>query len=499
MASSATAEGAFFMSARVEVMSAAVVEVVRAGSMAELRAARDRASADIVELRLDGVADIDVAAALHGRARPVIVTCRAHWEGGSFDGSEADRLAILAEAVRLGAEYVDVEWKADRRLLPRSERTTLVLSHHDFDGMPSDLEARVRAMAAERPDVLKVAVTPKRLRDCLRLRDATRLDIPHVAIGMGPAGQLTRLCPGQFGSRWTYGGTAAPGQSSVADLMGTYRIGRQSERTQVFGVAGLPLAHSASPAIHNAAFAALDMDAVYVPFETADAAELLEVAEAMALMGASVTAPLKTGVFALVPAHDALSARIGALNTLRRGPQGWEGRNFDVAGFLSPFERRGLRLEGKRAVVVGAGGAARTAVWALQSKGARVEVAARRRDRAQVLADEFGVGVAPLPPAPGWDLLVNTTPVGTWPAVDASPLEPADVRGGAVYDLIYNPEQTALLRAAQANGAETIGGLEMLVGQACHQFEWWTGRTAPRDVMAEAARAFLARAQDEHA
>lgn len=465
--------------------------------MAALRAGRDSVSADIVELRLDGVADIDVAAALRGRTRPVIVTCRAAWEGGSFDGSEAERLAILAEAIRLGAEYVDVEWKADRRSLPRNDRTTIVLSHHDFDGMPADLEARVRAMAAERPGVLKIAVTAGRLRDCLRLRDATRLDVPRVAIAMGSAGRLTRLCPVLFGSRWTYGGTAAPGQVPASELAGTYRIGRQSGRTAIYGVAGLPLAHSASPAMHNAAFAALDMDAVYLPFETADAAELLEVGEAFGLVGASVTAPLKTGVFALVPEHDALSARIGALNTLRRG-RGWEGRNFDVAGFLSPFDRRGVSLEGKRAVVVGAGGAARTAVWALRSKGARVEIAARRREKAQALAGEFGVEVSPLPPDPGWDLLVNTTPVGTWPAVEASPLEPADVRGAAVYDLIYNPEETALLRAARGNGAETIGGLEMLVGQACHQFEWWTGRTAPRDVMAEAARAFLARAQDEH-
>lgn len=468
--------------------------------MAELRAARDAATADIVELRLDGVADVDVAGALDGRTTPVIVTCRAHWEGGAFDGAESDRLRILADAMRLGAEYVDVEWKADRRSLPPHDRarTTLVLSHHDFSGLPADLPDRVRAMAAERPDVLKVAVTPGGLRDCLTLRDAVRDAGRRVAIAMGAAGQLTRLAPVLFGSAWTYGGTAAPGQVSTAQLRDVFRIGAQSAATAIYGVAGLPLAHSASPAMHNAALAALGMDAVYVPLETDDAVHLLEVGEAIGLVGASVTAPLKTGVFARVPAHDDLSSRIGALNTLRRVGGRWEGRNFDVAGFLAPFVTRGVDLRGQRTVVLGAGGAARTAIWALQSRGAHVGIAARRLEKAEALAAEFGVTAVRWPPPPGWDLLVNTTPVGTWPDSDTSPLDAGDVQGGTVYDLIYNPEDTALLRMARAGGAGVIGGLEMLVGQACHQFEWWTGRPAPREVMAEAARAFLARKQEAH-
>jgi 3-dehydroquinate dehydratase/shikimate dehydrogenase len=466
--------------------------------MAELRAARDAASADLIELRLDGVSDIDVAGALEGRSVPVIVTCRASWEGGAFEGSEAERIGILGEAIRLGAEYVDVEWKADRRGLPAPGRTTIVLSHHDFSGMPRDLHDRVRAMAGEQPHILKIAVAPAGLRDCITLRDAVQGVGRRVAIAMGAAGQLTRLAPALFGSEWTYGGTSAPGQVSASELREVFRIGAQTRTTAIYGVAGLPLAHSASPAMHNAAFAALGMDAVYVPLETADAGELLEVGAAVGLVGASVTAPLKTGVFARVPEHDDLSSGIGALNTLRRVGGRWEGRNFDVAGFLSPFVRRDVDLRGQRAVVLGAGGAARTALWALQSHGARVEVAARRADRASALAAEFGVAASPWPPHPGWDLLVNTTPVGTWPETDATPLDADDIRGGTVYDLIYNPEETALLAAAAANGAAVIGGLEMLVGQACHQFEWWTGRPAPREVMTEAARAFLARKQEAH-
>ncbi len=479
-------------------MPTEVVETVRGQSMAELRAARDAVrTAGLVELRLDGVTDIDVAAALAGRTRPVIVTCRAAWEGGQFDGSEAERLRILAEAIRLGAEFVDVEWRAARQGLPAGDRTQIVLSHHDFREVPADLADRVRAMQQQEPaDIVKVAVTPRGLRDALALRHLDWGDRRHVSIAMDAAGQVTRLCPWIFGSCWTYGGSAAPGQISADDLVEIYRVPRRSSATALYAIGGAPLGHSASPAMHNPAFAALGIDAVYVPLETADADEFLEAATSLGVQGASITAPLKTSLFARVPAADDLSRRTGAVNTLRRRPGGeWEACNFDAAGFFSPLEGRASSLVGARAVVLGAGGAARTVVWTLQNAGATVEIAARRRDRAEALAAEFGVHVASWPPAAGWDLLVNTTPVGTWPAVGESPLAREDLRGRCVYDLVYNPPETTLLRWARDAGADVIGGLGMLVGQACHQLKWWTGRDAPATTMEAGARAFLAGAQ----
>ncbi|MEO7192029.1 MAG: shikimate dehydrogenase, partial [Vicinamibacterales bacterium] len=164
-------------------------------------------------------------------------------------------------------------------------------------------------------------------------------------------------------------------------------------------------------------------------------------------------------------------------------------------GFLAPLEQRGRALAGARAVVLGAGGSARTAIWALRSKGVHVAVTARRAERAQALAAEFAIESLSWPPQPGWDLLVNTTPVGTSPRVLESPIDRELVRGGCVYDLIYNPAETTLLQWARAAGADTIDGLEMLVSQAGHQFQWWTGSTAPTLTMADAARGFVARAQ----
>ena len=468
-----------------------VVETVSGQTMAELRRARDEAAADLVELRLDGVEDLDVAGALDGRKTSVIVTCRPAWEGGRFDGSEEERLEILVEAMRLGADYVDLEFRADRRRFASADRGRVVLSYHDFDGMPDDLVARVRAMRAEPAGTVKLAVTPARLTDCLALRDAMRFDESHVAIAMGPMGQVTRLCPWLFGSRWTYGGTIAPGQVTARELVESFRVQRASSLTAIYAIGGAPLAHSASPAMHNAAFAALGMDAVYVPLETADGDEFLAVADAIGVAGASITAPLKPAMFERASTLDDLSTRTGAVNTLRRGARGWDGRNFDVAGFLSPFARQARSLRDSRAVVLGAGGSARMACFALKQEGARVSVAARQPARGRALADEIGVDVAPWPPSSDWDLLVNTTPVGTWPHVDDAPVGRDVVSGGTVYDLIYNPRETTLLKWAREAGAETIDGLEMLVGQACLQFAWWTGREAPRDVMEEAAERFI--------
>ncbi|MFI5177396.1 MAG: type I 3-dehydroquinate dehydratase, partial [Vicinamibacterales bacterium] len=399
---------------------------------------------------------------------------------------------ILAAAFRLGAEYVDVEWRADRRHLSIEDHSRLVLSHHDVQGVPADLADRVRAMRAEYPGVLKVAVTARRLADCLTLRDAMAGGADHVAIGMGPAGQVTRVWPAWLGSRWTYGGTAAPGQLSTRELIEVYRVRHTTAKTRVFGLTGAPLHHSASPAMHNAAFDALGWDAVYVPLETRDAQDVVALADAVRLEGVSITAPLKEALFVLADVTDATAREVRAVNTLRRQGGQWEGRNFDVGGFLAPLTRRRIGLAGRRAVVLGAGGAARAAAFALKQAGARVEVSARRSDRARIFASSLGVAAGTWPPAPGWDLLVNATPVGTRPDVDASPLTRGDLRGGLVYDLVYNPEDTALRRLARAAGLETIGGLEMLVAQACLQSEWWTGGPAPAAVMDRAARGVVA-------
>ena len=476
---------------------------VTAGTMSELRTRRDaQAGVDLVELRLDGVADPDVAGALADRRQPAVVTCRPTWEGGAFAGSEAERRRILLEAIRLGAEYVDIEHKAefaDELLAARGGRG-VVLSFHAFDGVPADLEARYRSMRASGAEVVKIAAAAHSLTESLRVAMLGRDAEPRVLIGMGTAGIPSRVLAGRFGSCWTYAGEgSAPGQIDVERMRRQFRFHEISDGTAVYGVLGAPIGHSLSPAMHNAGFRTAGIDAVYLPLEAAGVEDFLAFADAVGLRGASVTAPFKEAVAAHVVEQDAVGRAIGAVNTLRRLDTGtWEGLNTDVPGLLEPLAGR-IALAGARATLLGAGGVARAVAFALHGEGADVTICARRLDQAAAVARVApGTRPAPLPPRPGsWDLLVNTTPLGTWPEVERSPLPGGPFDGRLVYDLVYNPPETRLMADAARAGCDAIGGLDMLVAQAVRQFAWWTGETPSADLFRQAAEQDLVRRSGE--
>jgi 3-dehydroquinate dehydratase / shikimate dehydrogenase len=479
-------------------MSSPLLCVTVAGpDMAALRVQRDEAAAagaDLVELRLDLVSNPDVAGALEGRSTPVIVTCRAQWEGGSFAGSEIERLAILRAALDQGADYVDVEFKAGFDELIRSTGgKRIVLSMHDFDGVPGDLPARVHAMRGSGAEIVKVAVLARSLWDNLSLLDLRDDASRSVFIGMGPSGVPTRLLPAHFGSQWTYAGDAhAPGQIPAERMIKEFRFREVTEQTAIYGLVGFPLSHSISPSMHNAAFRAAAVDAVYVPMPAASADDFLEFAKMLRVRGASVTIPYKVELFQRADAADEISRQVGAVNTLKRRQTKWLGRNTDVSGFLTPLRGR-VQLRGMRAAILGAGGAARGVAVALAPSGAEVSVYSRNAERAgevSRLVNRKPTGRA-VPPPKSWDLIVNATPVGTYPDVGVSPLPPEAFDGRIAYDLVYNPPNTQFLKDAASAGCETIGGLDMLVAQAEDQSEWWIGRRPPAGLMREAAMARL--------
>ncbi len=467
--------------------------------MAELLAARDAAvSGTMVELRLDGVVNLDVARALAGRRVPAVVTCRAMWEGGHFDGSEEERRAILATALELGAEFVDVEWRAVdgvsngvafRDLVQRSPER-IVVSSHDFDGVPCDLESRARAMRATGAGTIKIAVLVSRVSQMLGLK-AIAKDGPAVVIAMGEMGVASRLLAGRFGSRWTYAGNGlAPGQLPARQMIADYGFCGVTDSTRIFGVVSTNALHSFSPVMHNAAFQAAGIDAVYVPLPVHDFADFLAFAEGIGIEGASVTIPFKLDALRAASSSDPLTQQVGAANTLRNRGNGWEATNTDVEGFLQPLGSVWDRtIEGARVSVLGAGGAARAVIVALASQGAHLTVHARREEQAQGLAAEFGIATGPYPPESGsWDVLVNCTPLGGAARQMESPMPPDRLSGGLVYDLTYGRGEAALLRDARAAGLAAIDGLAMLVAQAERQFEWWTGQKPARGVMEAAAR-----------
>jgi shikimate dehydrogenase len=239
--------------------------------------------------------------------------------------------------------------------------------------------------------------------------------------------------------------------------------------------------------------AAEGFDGVYGPVFARTVEEAATVVEAFGFEGLSLTAPLKSGWGdrADVVYDDEASRRLGAVNTLKRTDGKWLARNLDVAGFLDPLDERRIAIAGRSALVLGAGGAARAAAWVLGQRGAAVTIAARREDAARHLASALGATVTTWPPTGRWDLIVNATPAGTWPAQDVMPVEWGALQTPVAYDLVYNPELTRWLDGAAQAGAQVIGGLDMLVGQAVRQREWWTRQAADAQVMRAAARAFV--------
>jgi len=467
-------------------------------TMEQVRRRRDAAEgADLVEVRLDGVDAPDPVGALDGRRRPVIVTCRPVWEGGRFDGSEEVRCRILEQAAAAGAEFIDVEARAAFALdLIRARRGRgVVVSSHTFGSVPADLASRWGALKTLGAEVAKLAVEVSTLSEALQVMslatwrpgDPGAFQSDHVLVAMGEPGVVSRVLAARLGNRWTYAGQqVAPGQLPPDRLLREFRLRELTPDTAIYGVVGNPVSHSRSPAMHNAGFSHLGMNAVYLPLKAADAEDFVRFARAIGLAGASITAPFKVPLMVEMDALDPLARRVGAINTLVVRDGGWYGANTDVYGFSAPLSGR-LAVRGVRATILGAGGAARAVAVALADMGAAVTVSARRPEAAREIADLAGGRVGEFPPRAGsWDVLVNAIPA-TGDAGTHSPIASAALDGEIVFDLVYAPAETRLLADARAAGCMTIGGLEMLVAQAERQFELWAGAPPPAGLFQQAA------------
>lgn len=467
-------------------------------TMDEVRRARDGAAgADIVEVRLDGVDRPDAAGALEGRLRPVIVTCRPAWEGGAFDGSEDERRRILLEASNAGAEFVDVELRASfaAEIVRLRRGRGVITSMHLFGPQPADAIERTRCLRSTGAEVIKFAMDVDSLVETLPLFELAARSDPavegqdHVLVAMGPRGAHTRVLASRLRNRWTYAGDGiAPGQIPPARMLGEFRFRQIRPDAALYAVVGSPVAHSLSPAMHNAGFGAAGLHAAYVALDARDADDFVTFARAMRLRGASITAPFKVAILEHLDECDALAAEVGAVNTLAIRNGRWIGANTDVAGFLAPLKGR-MALRGTRAAVLGAGGAARAVAVALTREGAHVRICARREDQARAVAAVVGASAAAFPPEPGsWDVLVNATAAGSRPG-DASPMAGVRLDGEIVFDLVYAPAETPLIAQARQAGCWTIGGIDMLIAQAELQFEMWTGSAPPSGLFREAADA----------
>ncbi len=466
--------------------------------------------ADVVEFRVDYLARPDVEALVAKGPLPEIITCRPVREGGQFAGDEAARVAILQKAIDLGADYVDVELDSVAKVRPEWP-TRLIVSVHDFEKTPDDLAAIHKRIADTGADVVKIATTARDIRDNLRIFELLdSVAEPTIALAMGERGVISRILSRRFGGYLTFaslerGLESAEGQITIDDLLGLYRFRDVHSDTELFGVVANPVGHSMSPAIHNAAFAHMKMNRVYLPFLVDDVTDFLARFREL-VKGFSVTIPHKERAMASADEIDPLTKRIGALNTLVERGGRLIGTNTDLSAAIGAMEAAlGGRKAGasplalKRVAVLGARGTARAIVVGLVDAGARVMIFNRTIERAKALAEEFGAswaGLDDVAAARDADVLVNTTSVGMFPNVDASPV-PADVlrKGQLVFDAVYNPVETKLLREARERGCTCVSGVEMFVLQAARQFELFTGAFAPVDVMRDVVRRKLTAAR----
>jgi 3-dehydroquinate dehydratase/shikimate dehydrogenase len=461
--------------------------------------------ADLFEVRADHIADLDMTALLRARTKPILFTCRTESEGGRFpERAHLARRRLLSEAVGRGFDLVDVEARAGFVDVVASKvGRGLVLSWHDMDGTPEDLEAIYERMAAQHPDIVKLAVTARSVRDLGRLlafaaRHAADRAPRLVAIAMGPLGVASRLLGGRFGAPFTFtsaapGRESAPGQLSARALVDCYRVRSIGPSTRVYGLLGSDVLRSLSPAIHNRAFRERAIDAVYVPLQAEALPPLVDALPALGVSGFSVTRPYKGELLKYLDSVTPHAAEAGSANTVVVQDGRLVGLSTDGDGVLLPLRRR-LDPAGRAVTILGAGGAARAAAFALVRAGARVTVAARRSEQARQVAAATGGAACDLEDVTGraYDVLVNATPLGSGAFPGESPVPASALRpGSVVFDMVYEPRETKLLAAARAAGCVTIDGVEMLVAQAVGQFEAWTGQAAPVDAMTEAATAAI--------
>jgi 3-dehydroquinate dehydratase/shikimate dehydrogenase len=459
--------------------------------------------AKMVELRLDYVAGrVNIRRLLAERPEgcQVIITARRKEDGGKWQGTEEARQLLLREAIAEGVDWVDIEEDIAGQIR-RFGRTKRIVSYHNFRKTPDDLRELHARMAGLDPDIIKISTMANAPHDNVRILEMMQeSEIPTVGMCMGDIGTPSRILAGKFGAPFTYATfhherTLAPGQLSFKQMTEIYRFERIGANTTVFGVIADPVGHSLSPHVHNAAFEARSIDAVYVPFRVpADGlGQFMEDAPRLGIKGLSVTIPHKEAIARFLTKVDPAVKSIAAVNTVVFDGAERIGYNTDYSAAMFCLENEigevgadPSPLKGKRVLVLGAGGVARPIVFGLRKRGAITTIASRTMGRAERLAAAFEAK------AVDWearhrgavDIIVNCTPVGMHPNVDESPIHKTFLKPAMlVFDTVYNPESTLLIKDARSRNCMVVTGVEMFVRQAMLQFFLFTRKEAPAELM----------------
>lgn len=452
-----------------------------------------------IEFRLDYLAKPALAMArikafveYHPEAL-IVATCRRAACGGKFRGSVASEVDILVKAANQGCHLVDLELESAAQLksadFARLRRSaSLILSHHDYRATRK-LEETLARMKQYPADFYKLVSTANSLYDnVVMMKFLERHSHAHSMIGicMGEQGVISRVLAVRAGSQFTFasvtqGEETAPGQITARTLRETYRIEQVDAATKVYGVAGDPIAHSLSPAMLNTAFRRENVNAVYIALHARSFKDLQDCIRDIPIHGLSITMPYKEEMVKHLDKSDALTAKIGACNTVVRSQEGkLYGFNTDVSGVVRPLEQR-LQLAGAKILVLGAGGAARAAVFGLKERGADVYILNRTPGPAATLAKQArakAINRSQLKKLE-LDVIINATPVGMDGNKEQPPLSEQEFKAKYFFEMVYSPAETKLVKLARSKNMHVIPGAEMFVQQGARQFETWSGKPAP--------------------
>lgn len=473
--------------------------------------------ADIVELRIDYIETPDLNALLKEKIKPVIVTNRPKRAGGMFTGDETDRIELLKKAISLNADYIDIEYDSFNKIKDL-KNTKLIVSHHDFNGTPNDVHKIHNNLINSNAHMVKLITYANNIMDnfsIFKLLEET--DFPTIAFCMGELGRISRILSLIFGGKLTFaslasGKESAPGQLTIYELTEVYRVPQLNRDTKIFGLLGCPVGHSMGTYIHNAAFKEKNFNAVYVPFKVKEDElnSFMVSFKELGFGGLSVTIPHKESIIAFLDEIDPVAKKIGAVNTVINQGGKLSGCNTDCPAAIWALENivsslkqsrtihsqkrteetAGTKspLSGQKAVIIGSGGAARAIAFGLKAKDADITIFNRTYERGLDISKEVDCNCIETfddLKKEDIDILVNTTPIGMYPNIDETPIPDNDIlkKGMLVFDIVYNPVKTKLLKDAEKRGCTILDGVEMFVGQAAMQFELFTGQKAPVELM----------------
>ncbi len=470
---------------------------------------------DVAEIRMDYLKGgyQEVISALHmicrRRDRRIIITNRPVREGGRWAGDESQRLAVLEEAAQSGADYIDIEWESLTDMDVSGVSCRKIVSYHNFEETPRDLAGIYNKCKENGADVVKIAAMARDICDSARmlnfLQEHSKLAPPLIALCMGEEGIATRVLAPKFGGFLSFASQSrekqsAPGQIGCENMLNMYQFHKISPSTKIYGVVANPVSHSMSPAIHNTAFKHERLDAVYLPFKVKDPEPFLNSFLSLGLKGLSVTIPHKEKMMALVDDMDDMSKKIGALNTINILSGRKHGFNTDISAAMRVLKSTIKNTDTKalsrcKVLLLGAGGAARAIAYGLCGTAEDLIIANRTDERAVKLAQEINARYCSMDEMPDCrpDIIINTTSVGMSPKTNAMPVPPQMLEHRPlIFDAIYNPVETRLLREAKKAGCATAYGFDWFIDQAVQQFEIWTERKAPTKIMADVVRNKLA-------